>query len=458
MSVQLMAQENAEGQAEEKPNKEKAEKEPKEPRVKKERPPFYHHKLPSIYVGGGMMSLFADDLSQDLQIYNTTNWRGGLYVGLEHRTFSAIGFSLGFLYGQLSDNQRSPNPAFNRNVETTLMQIDMHVKVYLDNNLIINRASRFSPYLFGGVGYIVSFDPKADMVDSEGRAYNYWEDGSIRDRPKNAENLGVAQTLTLDRDYETSLNEAYTDDPTVSGGTYAKNALTFPMGVGLRYKFSNKFYADVKATYHWSLTDYLDNYQGGRPSDHYLFTSVGFGYNIAAKTTKKTSQFDAIDFLALDNGDDDGDGVKNINDLCAATPKGVKVDAFGCPKDNDGDGVPDYADQEGNSAADAVVDVLGVTVDEETLGQKDTMAVNRDVRYLAFPSIQGKPAKSLYSLDAPETYRAASTLGDFAAVDRDNDGFISADEITWAIDAFFEGELDFSASKLHDLIDFFFEQ
>jgi hypothetical protein len=61
-------------------------------------------------------------------------------------------------------------------------------------------------------------------------------------------------------------------------------------------------------------------------------------------------------------------------------------------------------------------------------------------------------------LEAPETYRAATTLGDFVVVDRDNDGFISADEITWAIDAFFEGELDFSADKLHDLIDFFFEQ
>lgn len=453
-SASLLAQEATEADS----KKEKKEKVAKEPKEKKPRPDFYNHKLPSIYVGGGQLSLLADDISRDLKPYNSTNWRWGLYAGLEHRTWSALGFSLGFMYGQLSDNERSPVILENRNVETTFMQIDMHIKVYLDNNLFINRASRFSPYLFGGVGYVVNFTPMADLLDAESRQYHYWEDGRIMDRPKNPEDLGQARPLQLDRDYETELTESYTEDGSV-GKTYDQNALTFPFGVGLRYKFSNAFYADVKATYHWSLTDYLDNFErGGSQTDHYLFTSVGIGYNIAAKKPKKEpTQFDAIDFLALENGDDDGDGVKNIQDLCAATPAGAKVDEFGCPKDGDGDGVPDYRDLEGNSAADAVVDAAGVTIDEEALG-RDTVAVNRDVRYLAFPSIQGKPAKSLYSLDEPETYRKASTLGDFEVVDRDGDGFISADEITWAIDAFFEGELDFNANKLHDLIDFFFEQ
>lgn len=454
-SFPLMAQEGTDSQSEGATKKEKAEKEPKE---KKPRPPFYDNKLPSIYIGGGNLSLLADDISKDLRVYNTTNWRWGIYGGLEHRTFSALGFSLGFLYGQLSENERSPIATENRNVETTLMQIDLHIKVYLDNNLFINRASKFSPYLFGGVGYVVNFSPKADLLDAEGRAYNYWDDGSIRDRVKNPENLGIAQTLALDRKYETELTESYSKDGVTAGETYSKNAITFPFGVALRYKFSNKFYGDIKATYHWSLTDYLDNFKSGSQTDHYLLTTVGFGYNIAAKTQKKISQFDAIDFLALDNGDDDGDGIKNIEDLCSFTPAGVKVDAFGCPKDNDGDGIADYNDQEGNSAEGAVVDNLGITIDEDALLKSDTVAVNRDVRYLAFPSIQGKPAKSLYSLEAPETVRKSNTLGDFVVVDRDNDGFISADEITWAIDAFFEGELDFSADKLHDLIDFFFEQ
>jgi outer membrane protein OmpA-like peptidoglycan-associated protein len=44
-------------------------------------------------------------------------------------------------------------------------------------------------------------------------------------------------------------------------------------------------------------------------------------------------------------GDSDGDGVADKDDKCPATPKGVKVDATGCPLDRDGDTVPDYLDK-----------------------------------------------------------------------------------------------------------------
>lgn len=43
--------------------------------------------------------------------------------------------------------------------------------------------------------------------------------------------------------------------------------------------------------------------------------------------------------------DTDGDGVQDSEDKCPNTPKGVKVDAKGCPVDTDGDGVPDYMDK-----------------------------------------------------------------------------------------------------------------
>ncbi len=41
----------------------------------------------------------------------------------------------------------------------------------------------------------------------------------------------------------------------------------------------------------------------------------------------------------------DGDGVKNKYDKCPNTPKGITVDALGCPLDTDKDGVPDYLDK-----------------------------------------------------------------------------------------------------------------
>lgn len=43
--------------------------------------------------------------------------------------------------------------------------------------------------------------------------------------------------------------------------------------------------------------------------------------------------------------DADGDGVPDHLDKCPNTPKGVKVDAKGCPVDTDGDGVADYLDK-----------------------------------------------------------------------------------------------------------------
>jgi OmpA-OmpF porin, OOP family len=42
--------------------------------------------------------------------------------------------------------------------------------------------------------------------------------------------------------------------------------------------------------------------------------------------------------------DSDGDGVPDARDKCPDTPRGVAVDADGCPLDTDGDGVPDFRD------------------------------------------------------------------------------------------------------------------
>lgn len=436
-----------------KPKKEKKEKEPKEKKEKKPRPPFYDNKLPYIYVGGGNLSLLADDISDDINLYNTTNWKWGINAGVEHRTFSAVGFSLNFLYGWLGENERSPLATENRNIETEIMNLDFKINVYLDNNLFISRASRFSPYLFGGVGYILKMTHRSDLLDADGNQYFYWDDGTVRDRPKTQENLGNAQVLDIDNDYETEVSQSY------DGSKLETSALAFPFGLGLRYKFGRKFHADISATYYWSLSDHLDAYKNGKQTDHFLYTSVGVAYHIAAKKQRPDStQWDTFDFLALDNADDDGDGVKNIEDICANTPDGATVDEFGCPLDSDKDGVPDYRDEE-TSADSAMVDARGVTIDPDYLPARETVSIAHAIIYEAYPSMEKATVGSYYSFEAPKEDSGPSReLGDFKVVDRDGDNYISADEITWAIDAFFEGELDFNASKLHDLIDFFFDQ
>jgi len=70
--------------------------------------------------------------------------------------------------------------------------------------------------------------------------------------------------------------------------------------------------------------------------------------------------------------DDDGDGVPNHIDECPDTPKGVEVDAVGCPLDSDGDGVPDYLDKCPGTPAGVEVDAVGCPLDSDGDGVPDT--------------------------------------------------------------------------------------
>ncbi|MFC2176301.1 hypothetical protein ACFLR1_04970, partial [Bacteroidota bacterium] len=153
----------------------------------------------------------------------------------------------------------------------------------------------------------------------------------------------------------------------------------------------------------------------------------------------------------------DGDGVKNVEDLCSKTPEGVTVDEQGCPLDSDKDGVPDYRDEE-KSAVGALVDTKGSTINQDNSTSSETVPLKHNVIYKAYPSMEKAFVGTYYSADAPVITESKKSLGAFKVADQDGDDHISADEITWAIDAFFNGEIDFSAAKLHDLIDFFFNQ
>ncbi len=59
-------------------------------------------------------------------------------------------------------------------------------------------------------------------------------------------------------------------------------------------------------------------------------------------------------------------------DKCPDTPKGVSVDAAGCPLDSDGDGVPDYLDKCPITPKGAKVDKDGCT---EKLAEKVSIAL-----------------------------------------------------------------------------------
>jgi OOP family OmpA-OmpF porin len=73
--------------------------------------------------------------------------------------------------------------------------------------------------------------------------------------------------------------------------------------------------------------------------------------------------------MICDN-DADGDGVANGIDQCPDTPKGVPVDANGCP-DSDGDGVVDETDKCPNTPEGIMVDANGCPPDSDSDGVAD---------------------------------------------------------------------------------------
>lgn len=71
--------------------------------------------------------------------------------------------------------------------------------------------------------------------------------------------------------------------------------------------------------------------------------------------------------------DTDGDGVYNYLDKCPNTPKGVQVDANGCPFDSDGDGVYDYLDKCPNTQKGLKVSASGCPFDADGDGVSDSL-------------------------------------------------------------------------------------
>ncbi len=413
-----------------------------------------------IGLGAGFVS-FMGDLGKEEKLTALTNIRTGFTFGAEKRFGSVIGVSLDALYGEVAHLSRSSVPANNRNFESSILQVGLNVAAHFDNDHVINRKSPFSPYIAVGFSYL-QFDPYGDLKDANGNDYYYWTDGTIRDLPENDTSSMASSILYRDYDYETQLKDSVEN--------YDRNTFAIPLTFGIKWKFSDALQGRISATYNLTQSDWIDNYKYEGDNDKFLYTGISmyyiFGKQSASARRAIEKHYADVDFDSLDKGDTDGDGVKDINDECPGTPKDVKVNGKGCPADADKDGVPDYMDKEPNSAKGVAVDSEGRTLTDAMLAEmsstkRDSVATVRSQHFANSPTLN-----TLRNIDK-QVKEGKSDGGNaggnalpekYVEADLDNNGVISSDEITSAIDAFFEGTTNMTVEDLHGLIDYFFEQ
>ncbi len=136
---------------------------------------------------------------------------------------------------------------------------------------------------------------------------------------------------------------------------------TINLGAGIKFKFSDQVALRPE------IRGFLKNEEtDARLTDIAISVGLQFLFGKVNDSTPVEPVTEPAEELV--DGDADGDGVTDSNDLCPGTPSGVEVDSQGCALDSDGDGVADYKDDCPDSEAGAKVDEYGCyIVLEETV-------------------------------------------------------------------------------------------
>lgn len=146
-----------------------------------------------------------------------------------------------------------------------------------------------------------------------------------------------------------------------------------PVGVGVKFKISNRLNFDLGYTMNFLGSDDFDGtFVNRTPHDKFSYAYSGLEFSIGKRDKPNLDWMNPIalmyDDLYLRNDsaelaalkrrvsrvekdiddlkcDTDSDGVGDLFDKCPSTPKGVVVSGAGCPLDTDQDGVDDSIDK-----------------------------------------------------------------------------------------------------------------
>lgn len=337
---------------------------------------------PTIGMGVGMFTFYGD-----ITKGQKTNHPIVSRVGYDMRVSQTLTphFDLYFhvLFGKLGANQRSETN--NLNFESTIRMGGLGLTYNFHHALPDDRI--IDPYISIGIESF-EFLSKTDMFDEFGSPYYYWSDGSIRNMDENAADAKQkSKIITRDYTYETDIREQDID----GFGDYSTRSWAIPIGIGANLYTTDRIRFRIGTAYHWTFTDYIDGItdesvgdrKGDAANDKFLYTSFNLNYSLSgvSRSSEFEQDYSGVDFLAIDMGDEDEDGVIDFDDDCPFSPSETTVDERGCPIDTDGDGVPDYIDTEEGTADSLFADANGVGLSDEELEKRWKMYMDSTGAY-----------------------------------------------------------------------------
>ncbi len=420
----------------------------------------YLNFKPVFGLGVGTISYFGDVRDQ-YQSITTGQFAYNFSVSKGLSSFLNIDFK--FIKGTFSGNEWLDDR--NLNFKSDFLSGGVSVSYNFEHllrkkgQLLEYRKQRkVIPYLSLGF-QTYAFNSKADLKDANGNYYNYWSDGTIRNVAEGSVPEEESIMLIRDYEYETDIRELDNDGL----GKYSLQAFAIPIDLALELQLHERVQLRLGATYNYALNDLVDDVssagegvrKGNGRTDSYLYTYFTFNFDIFSSEKEIEENiieepYDESLFNAIDFEDEDNDGVLDFDDDCIGTPQGIAVDTSGCPLDGDKDGIPDYLDQEANTPLDSIVGLNGVMLTEAD----KTEDTNRTRIYYweictYYPSMCGKEIYRLSNEELPVKY---------LSLDKNEDGYISVDEVSIAIDEFFDMKSDFNIDDIYELIEFFFGQ
>ena len=396
-------------------------------------------KLPFINVSGGLLN-YKGDLSKVSGIGKFHNPTFALEGSFGYVLWKTLGLELHLMTGTLSHEQNTSELL--HNFKTTLIGGGLNVSFRFNNGFILSEDAKIAPFVFVGITTL-AYWAQGDFLDAEGSKYYYWSDGSIRDIEEEVRTLQDPRVLERDYDYETSYR-GINDDPPF--------ALAYNVGVGFGFDVTKWLAAQMRVSYSFTNSDFLDGYKEEEGNDNFILGNFGFTVNpntllavLKQDKEEENEDLDVSDFIALDT---DGDGVPDLNDKCSGTPKGASVGVDGCAKD---------ADQ------DKETDSLSIMADSLIVLRKNlcrdypSLCGEGEEEYLA---IDGRSERKI-EVNKREKQEFPSDLpvdGILKKADMNGDGKLELPELYNAIELFFDGEADIKLSELRKLIDHFFDQ